>query len=579
MSIPSVVGFMPLSVTPRSLVCDEQGVGEWPMWKRYNNVKAIIDQYVDEPYRDFLALPYYEVDKLKGEELFYWYTPRSNMAFLPLNRTGDDYEYYKGLLAQTLAHYQSVIDKLKGEGKAEEASFLQMSLKYAGDQENNVFCGDGRVVATVWGMRPRPGHELGDSMLISELFPPKEMHTVQYNIGAHGTTEGVTTLKKGHGTVIYSHQVPQVTASSGYEFTGWDRDPEGTKVDGDLVFTAQYREIPKPEKLTPPESDPPEELPQMHHVRFLTPDGTLIKELEVEHGKKILPGYVPQLPVVNGVLCSAWDGNPLNDVIEADHDYKAIAPEVPEPEKELHTVRFLTPDKEVLSQFQVEHGTQLASNQVPALPVVDGETCPGWDKDPLKEKINADTDFVAKTPSKKRGDFWTALLKWLLLALGLLLLFLLLWCFIFDKCHLNLCGCDCGCNETIVVKPDPDPDPDPGPDPDPEPIPEPVLKPCDALQKNGSNNPESFLYEMGQQKGTFLFEYETGGVHPDKIVVYDGDNTNEKILFEYYGTTGSYSSDRMQKNITFSNWKVLIVVSPSQNPDTYWEIKANCPNN
>ena len=58
MPAPSVKGYMALCVTPRSKVCDEQGIGQWPMWKRFDSIKAIVDQYVDEPYRSFFAMPY-----------------------------------------------------------------------------------------------------------------------------------------------------------------------------------------------------------------------------------------------------------------------------------------------------------------------------------------------------------------------------------------------------------------------------------------------------------------------------------------------------------------------------------------
>ena len=452
MPVPSVKGYMPLCYTQRSHVCDEQGIGQWPMWQRFDSVKAIVDQYIDEPYRSFLALPYHEVDKLKGEEIFYWYTPKSNATYTRMNKTGDDHDTYKRLLADTLAHYRDTVERLKREDKLEEADFLQTSLKYAGDSEDNIYCGDGRVVATVWGMRPRPGFENQTSVLIAELDPEKEMHKVEYDLGSHGDTKDSTSLNKSHGSVIYKHQVPQVTPSKGYEFTGWDKEPLGAVVDDNLTFTAQYKELPKPmdpivnpptQEVPPKQEDPPQqETPQMHHVRFLTPTGQVIKELDVEHGKTILPGEIPQLPTVNNVFCKGWDGDPLNDILNNDRDYKAIPPDTP-----LHTVRFLTPNGEVQTQFQVPDGTKLTAEQVPSLPVVDGNTSPGWDSDPLKATITKDMDFVAKAPKK---GWLSALLRWLLLLLGLLLIFLLLWCFIFGRCHINLCG-ECNCKDTAPV--------------------------------------------------------------------------------------------------------------------------------
>lgn len=566
MPIPSVKGYMPLCVTLRSRVCDEQGVGQWPMWKRYDSVKGIVDQYVDEPYRDFLALPYYEVDKQKSEEYFYWYTPRSDTDFFRLNRTGDDHDFYKALLDKTIAHYRSVIEHLKSEGKAEEANFLELSLKYAGDSESNVYCGDGRVVVTVWGMRPREGRDLGESILFADLFPEKEMHTVRYDLGNRGTTANSTILKKSHGTRIYAHQVPFVKAKDGYEFIGWDRNPLGAEVTSDLLFVAQYNE--------PVEEEKPKSI--IHHVRFLTPDSKVITETDVEHGKQISADFIPQLPVVDGLVCPRWDGDPLNDVINANRDYKAIAPPAPAiPEKQMHTVRFLMPDGKVLTQFQVEHGTHLTSVQVPPLPMVDGETCPGWSSDPLAEKIMADRDFTAKMPEKKelvivgRGGFWRALLNWLLLALGLLLLFLLLWLFLLGKGNFDFCGC--GCIDPIER---------PHPDPCPGPVPPPLRKPCDEMQTSGRNTPESFIFDMGQDAGSFDFEYATGGVYPDLIVIYEGENNQGKEIFRYFGTTGDngwYS--HFTKPVDFNKRKIYIEIKPDSDTGTYWEIKVNCPNN
>ena len=421
MPAPAVKGFMPLCFTPRSRVCDEQGVGQFPMWKRFDSIRGIVNQYIDEPYRNFLALPYHEVDKLKAEEIFYWYTPRCDTSYTRMNRTGDDYDYYKQLLDDTVAHYRSVVSKLKREGKMDDANFLELSLKYAGDSEDDVYCGDGRVVATVWGMRPRQVQRTGESKLSVELAPELEMHTVRYDLGSIGSTQSPIMLKKCHGSKIHQNQVPQVTVKDGYQFTGWNNNPVDTEVTEDLLFVAQYRELPEEEKpvIKPPQEevvqgkqlqeekpidDKPktEESGKSHHVRFLTPDSLVIKELNVEHGKRILPGYVPQLPLVDGVLSPAWNGDPLNDVIISDRDYQALKPEIAE--KPLRTVRFLAPDGSVVSQTQVVDGEKLSKTQVPPLPVVNGKICPSWDADPLAEAINADHDFTATQPQAAANE-------------------------------------------------------------------------------------------------------------------------------------------------------------------------------
>lgn len=406
MPTPAVKGYMPLCVTPRSQVCDEQGIGQWPMWKRYDSIKGIVNQNIDEQYRNFLAMPYHEIDKLKAEELFYWFTPRCETIYTRLSRTGDDHDYYKDILDQTLKHYESIVDKLKKNGKLEESNFLQLSLKYAGKSEDNVYCGDGHVVATVWGMCPRQESGHSASKISTELLPDVEMHTVKFELGNLGTADRPTVLKKSHGSMVLAKQVPQVSVKTGYECIGWDKEPEGVEVLNDLVFTALYKEHStsnQKDDIKDPEREKPitDISKNKCHVRFLTPDNLVIKEVDIEQGMHIMPGDVPQLPIVDGIVCPSWDGDPLNDIINANRDYKAVLPQ--KPEMPTHAVRFLDPEGKVISQTKVAHGATIPSTMIPPLPVVEGKVCPAWSPDPKEAIINSDCDFVAEKPHTDGG--------------------------------------------------------------------------------------------------------------------------------------------------------------------------------
>lgn len=386
MPTPTVIGYMPLCVTPRSRICDEQGVGQWPNWKRYDNIRAIVEQNIDEPYRNLLALPFSEVDQLKGEELIYWYTPLCNYSFCRLDQMGDDYDYYKELLSKSINHYRSVVEKLKSNGRTDDANFLELSLKYVGEYENNVYCSGEQVVVTVWGMRPLESNSARGATLFTELIPAAATHSVRFDLGTLGTSNSPLLLKKKFGTKILQRQVPNVEAEEGFVFTGWDREPVGAQVTGDLIFSAQYTE-----QL----SDPGNNNVQ-HLIRFLNPDGSVIKEFKVFHNCKIKPDDIPQLPVINGVVCPSWDGIPLNETITADRDYRAVHPENHGSTK--HTVRFLLPDGRLLVQTEVEHGTTLSTSQIPKLPVFNDKICPAWNIDPSYVIINANTDFIAQEP-------------------------------------------------------------------------------------------------------------------------------------------------------------------------------------
>ena len=549
MSAPVVKGYMPLCVTPRSNVCDEQGVGQWPMWKRYDSVKDIVDQYVDVRYRSFLSMPYHEVDQLKAEELFYWYTPSCNTTYVRMSRTGDDHAYYKKLLDETIAHYQSVVSYLKESGKHEEANFLQLSLKYAGESEDCVYCGDNRVVATVWGMKPRFSDSIGAPTLTSELTPDPDIHTVRYDLGASGTSDDSLVFKKCHGSKVFPSQIPNVTAKDGYVFLGWDKEPDGATVTEDLLFTAQYQ------KKEEPKVEPPvlagSDAPQQHKVRFLTPDGQVIKVVYVDHGKQIPAGVIPQLPLFNGIPCPSWSGDPERDVVDTDLDYRAL---VASKEKDTScTVRFLAMDGSVLAQLAVKPGTRLVSGQIPDLPIVDGVRCQ-WDSDPLSEIITSNRDFVAKQPARKhflRGadGCLSAILNWLLLLLGLLLLFLLLWFLLNGKCPVFGGGCDCDEKNKIT----------------------PVNNPCNTTQTSGGEDGYLGYFDMGQNGGTFPFSFDTYSV-PDRVTIYDGKGTSGKRIFNYQG-----GSDGVQNHTLSFTQQYVTVEIVGLDPGTAWKFEIGCP--
>lgn len=405
MSAPVVIGYMPLCVTPRSKVCDEQGIN-WPMWQLYADVMAIVEQYVDQRYRKFLAMPVYEDDPMQNEERFYWFTPSSNNPYRRLSQMGDEHDHYKAVLKETLDHYQKVMEQLEREGRTEDAEYLRLSLKYAGDCEELVYCGDEHVVATLWGMRPRTGRDVDPAVVSKDIGVMEKLCSVKFDFAGHGDQ---IEMKIMQGSKISAAQVPSPVEVDGYDFVGWDSEPEGAEVKDDMMFTAQYRELSshedeKPLVYPPVDSpvdspvDPP--MPITHRVRFLMPDGIVIRELAVNHNEMIPPGQIPQLPFYDATPCPAWDSDPLRDVINRDIDYKALLPQAPPPPPpiEKHKVRFLMPDGVVISEIMVPHGGQILPDQVPSLPVINGIVCSSWNADPLDDFIFTDKDYTALAP-------------------------------------------------------------------------------------------------------------------------------------------------------------------------------------
>ena len=513
MSAPAVKGYMPLCVTPRSRVCDEQGKGQWPMWKRFDSVKGIVDQYIDEQYRDFLSRPYHEIDRLKAEELFYWYTPTSDTAYTRLTRIGDDYGYYRKLLDETIDHYRSVVDRIKRDGKIDEAEFLDLSLKYAGESEENVFCGGGRVVATVWGMCPKPADKLGLPAFSKDLLPPLELHSVSYDLGRFGKSDDLTILKKSHGSRIRTDQVPKVNPVPGYEFVGWKPDPYGAEVDNDKLFIAQYQEIPK----------------VVHHVRFFDPNNQLLSEIDVEHGARIPLERIPILPYFNGIQCQKWDGTPQSDIIDSDRDYKA-EPSIVRPlgDNEIAGISNKPSEEDVVSDDQKSsEGHEEDETRIPELP-----------EDGFKFKS---------------GGCLSSILNGLLLLLSLLLLLLLLWYLFIGRCRLNTN--DCGCATVTPVETDD----------------RPIPNPCNTTQASGGVQGYMGYFEMGQPNGTFKFEYNTY-TEPDRITIYDGKGTAGPKIFTYEGGTCGLTSI----DVKFHK-PIVTVKIEGLSPTTFWDFTLNCP--
>lgn len=71
---------------------------------------------------------------------------------------------------------------------------------------------------------------------------------------------------------------------------------------------------------------PPPPPIKKHKVRFLSPDGRVLKETWVIHGQKLSVNQVPTLPVVNGTACQSWDKDPANETILTDREYRAELP-------------------------------------------------------------------------------------------------------------------------------------------------------------------------------------------------------------------------------------------------------------
>jgi hypothetical protein len=111
----------------------------------------------------------------------------------------------------------------------------------------------------------------------------------------------------------------------------------------------------------------------------------------------------------------------------------------------------------------------------------------------------------------------------------------------------------------------------------PEPTKPPTQIGCDTTTKQGGNKPETFIVELGQKSGTFIFKYNMYNVPDRMLVEYEG-----RKLFDTGCVGNKQGAGRGvgSKSITYSgaSTKVTVKVLPScEGGNTKWTFTANCP--
>jgi len=246
-----------------------QGLGSHTLFERYEAIENVVNKKVDEKYRHFLAQPVVD-----GNSITWFSKPYTEIPQQLSELQGEESSKYEQIKNDTIAHYNSVISLLKQEDKTNEAECLENAIKFVNN--HFVYCFDNKTVLGIWGMQLRNEvrEPLGiamknqfvkkksnedeklteESLIIEDLTPenvsesPLNPFTVRFNSGEGGNLKGATEFEKHNNEFITEAEVPIIEAKEGYEFIGWDRNPNNFLVDGDMEFTAQYRKI-KPAKL------------------------------------------------------------------------------------------------------------------------------------------------------------------------------------------------------------------------------------------------------------------------------------------------------------------------------------------
>lgn len=455
-----------------------------------------------------------------------WFLPKGSEHCIKLEQLKFDDPVAYAAADKNRSEIRRRIEKACNDN-SEDAVFLH-PLMVGLDDDNLCASFDGHLVVRSWGMTLKAGRQPEEVVRMSAT--DHSAYKVRYDASGGGKVSFASILRLKGYVLNTEKDIPQILPDEGYQFVAWQpHDPHGAEVESDMKFTAHFQELP-----TPPPPLPDEDSPN---------DTEGYSEASIEEGND--PDSVSDDSIYYDVDFNATHGGSLRGPCH----------------------------------YRKCPGDHIEPNEVPTPVADDGYQFAGWDRQPNGYLMgNANEEFTAlfeSIPTGKtkywlwRHSFWHALLGWLAGLLLLALLLLLLWCFLFGNCWKGNCGCNCDCEripEEIVSPTDTT-----NPEPDPTDTIT-TTTPCNEQVASGGDEGYSGYFDLGQQSGTFLFEYNTQAV-PDEITIYDGRSTSGKVIWQYNGSTGAPQST----TITFSNRYVTVVVR-GQQIGTYWEFKVGCPN-
>lgn len=308
-----------------------QGFGGHTLFDRYNDLENIVNKHVDEKFRHFLAQP-----ELDGNNIYWFSTPYYEEPKRLSDLNEQEQDSYENEKNKTLSHYHKVIEELKSQNKNSESEVLGNALKFVND--DFVYCYDGKTVLGVWGMelRDEVREPLGIAMKNSFEKPKKKklpvsesnnsdddpneepditpeddnddsLKNVRFESEENGALQGQTDYKMRRGEKVSADMIPDVEAKEGYEFVGWDIEPNNHEVENDVVFTAKFKK-------------------KSYKVRFFDGgNGSLQGQTEYDkhYEEQVLANEVPKVNPDEGYRFVGWDKKPVDYVVKEDTDFVA----------------------------------------------------------------------------------------------------------------------------------------------------------------------------------------------------------------------------------------------------------------
>lgn len=304
-----------IGITNNSDFKDYAKIGEDYLFQRWESVCTIINQYIKEEYRFFLARPDFESDS----DTIVWYTKDWSDKLAPIQigkLESEQATTYKNIFNETLNYYRTVVSKLPHD--SDGYKILNRAIRNLESEsytDNFVFAVDNYVVCVAWGMSLLEKSKTRiDSIIMDVPKLPTKKYSIKFQTEEHGSLQGTTTLRKPKGYIIQPDDIPNIQVESGYEFIGWNDATENHIVQGNKTFVAQIRKV----EDTP--DTPPIIVPEKNiTIHFLSgTNGTLNGQTSFVKSApyKISTADIPKVSPENGYEFVGWDKNPA--------DYEAI---------------------------------------------------------------------------------------------------------------------------------------------------------------------------------------------------------------------------------------------------------------
>lgn len=296
---------------------DYQGIGRDPLYKRYDSVYSIIKKYINPRFIHFLAAPDYSVN----DDAVNWYIDEWSETPETLSSLhGERHTKYQSIKDETIAHYREVVNNLSGE----ELQVMACALRYIDD--DFIFCCDDKVFVVAWGMTPDTRKHISKGELVHES-PSVTKHKLTFDVGEHGVLSSKLSshISLPEGTEISSNDIPVVSPSEGYIFTGWEPNPLGMKVTSEMTFVAKYDKVDVPPVMPPVPPIPPRV--QTATCRFNAGENGKLNgnpEITKTIGARLLASDIPNVIPNKGFTFKGWDNNPIDSLVKGNTTFNAV---------------------------------------------------------------------------------------------------------------------------------------------------------------------------------------------------------------------------------------------------------------